>query len=250
LSSTSIIKFTGNDYDLIACSTAIAKYCMKCKDNNVSVVLYCPSVKIVDTILLRFNLFEKITKTDPDEDYTFTRTIEKPRFSNIESNTYLKKVYRALKLEFIENEYWFNIDYPQSTFLSNIKMCFGKRAFNIISFSENFFSSNSLDLNISMINLVNSGRSVVSVGSAEFGEKCIDFRKLNLIQFCTIMSCSNMFFGQDSLFSQIAFNIGIPCYIISSVGGTCRIKQKAGNVIYGKRAHLTPITVKKIDSWW
>lgn len=246
---TSLITFKGNDYDLLSCFGAFNDYCMKCAENHIVVDLFCPNCKSVWRLFEELKLFENVIIQESiisENEYYFEREIEPPNPTRVISLVYEKYLRRSLGLKGHNKTFLFQNEI-ETLVGRNIRSSYGKRAFNIVNFSESFYSNNRMDVNITITNI--SERTTFSLGSTNISGT-VDLKLNGMMQLITLMSSANLYIGQDSITSQIALNIGIPCFILTSSKGKCRIKQDSANVIYGRRCNVTPTTYQKLIGIW
>lgn len=247
---TSLIDFRGDDYDLVCCFGAFFEYCVRCAEKSITVDLLCPNSKYCWKIFDEFKIFEKVIINEQfidDDEYYFTRVIEKSVPSYMVSMKYERYIRKILGLEHNRYLFWSRNEI-ETLFCRNIKYAYSKRAFNIVNIDDSFYEKNIMDVNISVINISGDSPSI-SIGSKNI-KSTLNFKLNGILQLVVLIATSNVYIGQDSIASQIAINIGVPCFILTSSNGRCKIKQDSPNIIYSRRCNVTPITAQKLIGIW
>jgi hypothetical protein len=249
---TSLIIFNGSDYFLSSCIGLISLYCDMCKEKDIIVDIYCPRAKFLNFIIPSLcNINRVIFNIDENEPYNFTRIINLPkRTTCMTSNSFINSVKNDLGIQSDGYIHWSKISWFRSNFLDLIKRGFGLRVFSLININERYYSLNSHESNILASNLYSTGKPVISFGGTRFNSHCSYIDKISIQQAIINIALSELYIGNDSLFSQISANIGIPTFIISESSGYCRLKQSMENVRYEKRAAISPISIKEFIKKW
>ena len=250
MAKTSLVKFLGNDYDLICCFGAFSEYCERCAENDISVDILCENCKVCHNILSEFSIFQNVitnSKFISDEEYYFTREIPEPKPGFQTSMVYEKKIRRILSLPFGKYLFWYTNE-TESVFCSSIRKIYSSKSYNIVSLSNKFYEENRLDVD-SSISSISEDKAVFSIGESHI-KNTIKFNVNGILQLAILISGANVLIGQDSIVSQLSANIGIPSFIITGKNGKCRIKQDAANIIYSRRANVTPVTYQKLFGIW
>lgn len=251
---TSLMRFGGTDYEVPSCVNAIEEYCIRCAEKDITVDLHAPKVRHFRDFINGLHCFEKTyydetVPVDPAEFY-FTRSIpERKNKAKRSSNNYFKMVRRSLGLNPIDFCFMYD-SYGHTSIMSHLKFLVGKRTSNLCHFSQVSLSKDPNRTRVTGMNLARRSEPFLSLTKTSGLSGSVPFEQAGMVQYMYLIASSNFFIGTDSLFTQVAINLGIPTFVVTAEDRSCGLKQDVPHVTYGASCHVSPSKIEEIAQVW
>jgi hypothetical protein len=241
----SLVKFDGHDSYFVNFINPVNQYFRLCIRNGVEAELYAPGLSQRGLAAAKHCLDIPIIDNCNGE-YTYTRIVES--FPSVNAGVLVSKYYRSLELR---NPGFHSILASQSDNLHarHLRKLYGAHLYNAVylphgiqaAFSRAFIATKNI--------LEADGHPLLPIGDTEIGEQCAT-AGLNDWSLTQLITTANLYIGLDCFWAQLAYNIGIPTYIVAFNDRQVSVRNAYSHVKYGDLDHAAPDIIRISSQFW